>query len=40
MSLDDELGRLGRTRSARVLGWSAVAGWCAFVAWQLTPYVT
>lgn len=33
--LDDELGRLARTRAARVLGWCAVGAWCLFVLWAL-----
>lgn len=33
--LDDQLGQLGRTKTARVLGWCAVAGWCVFVLVEL-----
>lgn len=33
--LDDELGRLARTRGARVLGWLLVGCWCLYVLWRL-----
>lgn len=32
---DDGLGRLARTRAARVLGWCCVGGWCSYVLAQL-----
>jgi hypothetical protein len=37
--LDDELGRLASSRGARVLGWSAVGGWCVFLLVHLLPQV-
>jgi len=33
--LDDELGRLARTRGARVVGWCCVGVWNAYVLWRL-----
>ena len=35
--VDDELGRLARTRTARVIGWCCVGGWCSYVLAQLLP---